>query len=131
MANTNYGVIFNKASALVGAVTNIDFPEILTEKAESTSHSSAGWREYIPNGLLEVGAFGVTLNVTSATISGVMADMIDHSVDTYTIKFPGTVIADWSFDAFPVSVKLDSADSQSPDVFSCVVEFQPTSDVAY
>ena len=46
--------------AVIGEVTNLDFPEIKTEVIELTSHNDT-WKTYAYSGLMEAGEFTATV----------------------------------------------------------------------
>lgn len=130
MANTNFGIILKKGSSSVGSITNLGFPKISTGEVESTNHSSAGVREYIPNGVLEVEKFSVTIVATLAGYASIKTDIDAKTFATYSIDFTtASGITDWSFSCTPISIALGTADSQSPDLFEMVVDFRPSGDV--
>jgi hypothetical protein len=130
MANTNYGVLLKKASTSVGLVTNLDFPKILMGEVQSTNHSGSGVREYIPDGVLYVDKFSSTIIATLAGYNTIKSDIDAKTFATYTLDFVlATGITDWSFSATPLSIKLGTADAQSPNLFDMVVEWLPSGDV--
>lgn len=130
MANTNFGVLLKKGATSIGELTNLDFPKISTGAVESTNHSSAGVREYIPDGLLEVEKFSATINATLAAYQSVKADIDAKTFATYNIDYTtASGITDWSFSCTPLSIEISPADAQSPDVLSMVIEFRPSGDV--
>lgn len=127
MASKSYGTLLNKGSTLVGEIISIAPPEIKAEKAETTNHSSGGWRTYIPAGLKELGEFELTLNATGSMVSGLYTDITAETVSTYTVVYPTVTsgsLTNWSFSAFPTSVKIQEAKAEKPDSMQVKVKFQ-------
>lgn len=124
MATDNYGVGLKKGTTSIGEIVKISVPEVSTEKKESTSHASSGKREFIPSGLLELSDFTVTINAISANLVTLYTDMKAKTVAAYTIDYTtGSGLADWTFNAFPLSIKISEMDAQSPDVLRAEIKF--------
>lgn len=124
-ASSNYGTLLKKGSTVIGEIVTIDPPELINEAVEATSHSSGGWREFIPGGLKEVGEFSATVNfAANATVSGITTDLIAGTISSYTFEFPQG--SNWTFSGFVVGFKPESADAQSPEALTAEVKFRPT-----
>lgn len=130
--STNFGVTLKKGAVSVADLTNIDFPKVSTGAIESTNHSSGGYREYIPDGLIEVETFSVTAIGTKAVYTAIKADIDAGTTATYKLDFTvASGITDWSFSCFPVSIEITTADAQSPDIVEFNVEMRPTSTLTW
>lgn len=129
MATKSYGTVLKKGSTVVGEIVSTGVPEYKTEKAETTNHSSGGVRTFIPSGLKEIGEFELTLNATGSLVAGIYADMNAETVSVYTVSYPTSTsgsLTDWSFNAFPVSVKIQEAKADKPEQIQVKVKYQAT-----
>jgi hypothetical protein len=136
MANKDYGTILSKGAGdgppetftAVGEIISTGIPEIIAEKAETTNHSSGGWRSFIPAGLKSLGEFELTLVATAAVVEDIYDDIVAEDVSTYKVTYAGTDLAldSWTFEAFPTSIKVGDAKADAPEAMTVVVKFQPT-----
>jgi hypothetical protein len=134
MVDTNYGILLQKEDTpfagtftTIGEIVNLDPPSIVTGAIEKTHHGSGGYRQWIPDGLIGLEQFTVTLNLTADILDAMYEDMKDKLVALYKIVYPdGLSVEDWSFGAFPVSIDVLSSDAKSPDVAQVDITFQPS-----
>lgn len=127
MAASNFGILLKKASTVVGQVVNLGLPEISTEMIEITNHSSAGVREFLPSGVIEVGEFTADILLTQAQLAIIKGDIDNKTSATYNFDFTaGQALTDLSVTAFPTKIETGDADAQSPDVLKAKVTFRPT-----
>lgn len=126
MAVKSYGTILKKGSTSVGEIISVGVPEIIQEAVETTNHSSNGWKTFIPSGLKELGEFELTLIAGSTVFNTIYADMTGETVAEYTVDYPtgSTNLTDWSFMAFPTSVKIEDMDATKPEAMTFKVKFQ-------
>jgi hypothetical protein len=132
MAVKSYGTLLKKGSTTVGEIISTGVPEIKAEKAETTNHSSGGWRTYIPAGLKELGEFELTLNASGSLVASLYADMAAETVTAYTVSYPTATsgsLTDWSFLAFPTSVKIQEAKAEKPDSIQVKVKWQASGSI--
>jgi hypothetical protein len=123
MATSDYGATYTFNGSSLGAARVIGYPEVSTEAIETTTHASAGVREYIPSGLLQVGEFTIELMDASSVVS-----TIDTAIDSKTIA--NSVIANgvetMTFSSFILSYKVEDADATGPDADRLTVVVRPT-----
>lgn len=127
MASKNYGTLLQKGGVTVGEIVSVSIPEVIANKAETTNHSSGGWRSFIPVGLKELGEFGLTLNATGSLVSSIFADISAETVSTYSVVYPTVTsgsLTNWTFSGFPTSLKIQDASADSPDVMQIEVKYQ-------
>lgn len=113
-------------TADVGEVLSIDMPEIIGDAVEATSHSSSGWREFVPGALAEVSEFTATINFTDTYVAALYADFAAGTKKSYQIQFPDDGATKWTFDAYITGLKPLGADAGSPETLQMEVKFQPT-----
>ncbi len=129
MASKSYGTVLKKGSTVVGEIVSTGVPEIKVDKAETTNHSSGGWRTFIPAGLRELGDFELTLNATGSMVTSIYTDMTAETISTYTVSYPTVTtgsLTDWSFTAFPTSIKIQDAKADKPEAMQVKVKYQPS-----
>lgn len=124
---TNYGALLKKSTTVIGEVVSLDFPELTNEALESTNHSSGGYKSYISGKLIELTEFSATVNFTS--ISGIMTDLVAGTEGSYGIYFPDVDTTTFTFGAYVVGFKPETADATKPDVLKATVRFRPTGTV--
>ncbi len=107
-------------------VISIVPPEIIQEAVEATNHSSGGYKEFISNGLKELGEFSVTVNFLPghAVASGIANKVITGAVGNYQIEFPNDIT--WTFGALVTNFKVSEMDAQNPEVLTADLTFRPT-----
>lgn len=122
-AISNYGSTLTFSGAAIGACIVIDFPELTTDKIETTNHAGGGVREYIPSGL--IGLSDITLSVITAAsvLSAIKTYMQNKTVATAVVT---NGVDTMTFSAFFTSVKSEAADAQSPDANKVTVVLSPT-----
>ena len=123
MATSDYGATYTFNGSAIGAVKTISYPEVSTEAIETTSHGSAGVREFIPSGLLQVGEFNLEIYAVAAGMA-----VLDTAIDNKTIA--NSVIANGvdtlTFSSFILSYQVLEADATSPDADRIAVVVRPT-----
>lgn len=126
MAKKAFGTTLQRSGTLVGEITNAAVPEIIQGSVETTSHSTSGsgWKTFMPSGLKELSEFSLTLVAGSTLFNTLYGDMTAESVLVYTVKYSGSGLGDWTFSAFPTSIKISDMDAQSPGMIEMVVKFQ-------
>jgi len=122
-ATSNYGSTLTFNGATIGACVVIDFPEISTDKIETTNHAGGGVREYIPSGLRALGDF--TLSVIDATgiLSALNTYLINKTVATAVLSNGTTTL---TFSAFFTNIKPEAADATGPDANKLTCTLAPT-----
>lgn len=138
MTDTDYGVDLQEETtpgggsfATIGEIVNLDIPSIVTNAIEKTNHASGGHRQFIPDGLISLDEFPITLNCTQTIVDSMYQNMRAKSVLLYKVVFPsGLGIADWSFGAFPTQIDIQEADAQSPGVMQIIITMRPTGEAA-
>ena len=122
-ATSNYGSTLTFSGASIGACQVIDFPELTTDKMETTNHAGGGVREYIPSGLIGLGDITLSVITAASVVSALKTYMTNKTVAT-------TVVANgvdtMTFSAFFTSVKPEGADATSPDANKVTVVLSPT-----
>lgn len=122
-ATSNYGSTFTFSGASIGACIVIDFPELTTDKLETTNHAGGGVREYIPSGLLGLGDITLSVVIAANVVSALKTYMQNKTVATAVIS---NGVDTMTFSAFFTSVKSEGADAQSPDANKATVVIAPT-----
>lgn len=113
MAGTsNYGSTFTFNGATIGKCIVIGFPELATAEADITNHSSGGFGESIPNGLIRISDITMSLLDETGVFAALRTYMVNKTIATAVISNNGTPITG---SAWIKSVKLEDADAQSPD----------------
>ena len=84
----------------IAEVTNIGGPGLALA---ATSHSSAGWQEFV-GGLLDGGEVTFSINyvpthATHNATTGLIADMVNRTLRNFQIVFPNVGATTWSFAA--------------------------------
>jgi hypothetical protein len=129
MANKDYGTVLKKGTVVVGEIVSVGIPEIKAEKAETTNHSSGGWRTFIPSGLKSLEGFELSVIATGSVILGLYTDITGETVSVYTVDYPTQTsgsLTDWTFNAFPTNIKIEDMKADKPNAMQFKVKFQPT-----
>ncbi len=126
-ARTDYATLLKRSGTTIAEVTGIDPPEESNPAVEATSHSSAGYREYISQMLMALSEFTCTLNYFSDTTHDALhADMVAGTAQAFTIVLPGS-LGTYAFNAIVTKFKADSgADAKNPKPIQATITFQPT-----
>lgn len=111
-ATTNYGSTFTFNGAVVGKCIVIGFPELATEGADTTNHSSGGFGESIPNGLIRISDLTMSVLNEAGVYLALRTFMVNKTIATAIIA---NGVDTLTGSAFVLSVKLEDADAQSPD----------------
>ena len=125
---TNYASTLTKGGASIGNCLVIDFPEIKTNKIESTNHAGLGLREYIPDGLLGLEDITVSVIVASGVITALDTDVDAKTISAWAVK---NSLNTMTFSGFVTSIKPEAADAQSPDIDKVTVVISPTGGIAF
>jgi hypothetical protein len=88
------------------------FPEIATDEIDTTNHSSGGYAEAIPSGLIRVGNFTLELLEESGNLLALRNHIASKTVANSIIENNLTTLTGSSFIK---SVKAEDADAQGPD----------------
>lgn len=111
-AVTNYGSTFTFNSVSIGKCIIVGFPEVVMDDAETTNHSSGGFAESIPAGLVRVG--DLTLSVLNET--GVYAALrLLQTNKTVATAVVGNGLDTITGSGWIRSVKAEDADATDPD----------------
>lgn len=132
--DTNYGIDLQQETApasgeyyTIGEIVNLDVPALITGEVEKTHHASGGYRQFIPDGLINLDEFTVTLNCTQAVIDNKYQDMRSKIIRQYRIVFPPALsIQSWTFGAFPTKIDIQEADAKTPDVTQVELTLRPS-----
>lgn len=124
---SDYGVSLSKGESAIGGVTKIDFPELVNEAVESTSHGSGGKKEYISSNLCGLSEFKVTISYAISVSADIITDVKAGTSSQYKITFPNTDV--WTFNAIPTKFKPIGGDAQKPELLAAEITFQPTGDM--
>ncbi len=121
MANSNYGSTFTKGGTTIGKCLVIDFPEISTQKINTTNHASGGRTEYIPSKLIDASDITVSILAETGKAISVFNEMAAQTISTCVITDNG--VNTLTFSGWYQSVKEEPADAQSPDAdkLTCVI----------
>lgn len=111
-ATTNYGSTFTFNSTTIGKCIVVGFPEFATAEADITNHSSGGFGESIPNGLIRIGDLTMSLLDETGVYLALRTFMVNKTIATAIISNGVDTITG---SAWVKSVKLEDADAQSPD----------------
>jgi hypothetical protein len=124
MANTNYGTVLKKATTVVGDIVKMTSPKITSGSVETTHATSGGRKTFIPDGLVTIEPFKVTIYTDVATLALLEADMLASTVATYTVDYTsGSGLTDRTFSAFVQEIKSSKADAQNPNAQTVEVMF--------
>lgn len=79
-AVSNYGSTFTFNGSSIGKCRIITPPSLEMDDAETTNHSSSGWAESIPGGLIRVGDTTIELLNESGVLSALRTSMVNKTV---------------------------------------------------
>jgi hypothetical protein len=127
MADSDYGSTITKGGVTVGRCIIVDFPELATDKINTTNHASGGWSEGIPSGLINAGDITLMVLIEGALVSTVIAEMLAKTVSEVVITNEADT---FTFDGFYLSMKPESADAQSPNALRASVVITPTGEIS-
>ena len=115
MAETNYGLLLQKEDTplagtytTIGKVIECGIPKISTAAVETTNHSSGGKAQQIPSGLIALSAFDAALELESASLAAVYADMEDRTIANRSAGNPN---------GEPAQGRTRAAQSKPPEFF--------------
>jgi hypothetical protein len=138
MPETNYGLLFQKEDTpgsgtytLVGSVIDCGLPGISTGAIDSTSHSSGGFAQKIPDGLISLSSFKIVLDLAAVALAAIYAEIAAKTIANYRIVFANTLLKMWSFDGFPLVIEAPSADAKKPGELQISVTYQPTGEISF
>lgn len=102
-----YGTILKRNGTAIANVTNLNPPPISAEMYEATQHDGPGWDEYIP-GLLRGGQVTldcdfVPTDATHSYAAGLIKDMVDKTLQSFSLEFSDSGTTTWSFSAYVAS----------------------------
>lgn len=105
MATAGYGTLLKRSGTTIAEVRNISGPNLALGTVETTHHTSTGgWREHIGT-LLDAGEVTAELNflpghATQSFAAGLVKDLKDKTLQTFSITFTDAVPTVWTFTAF-------------------------------
>ena len=106
MASSGVAAFGTTVSPSAGEITNISGPGISTGEIDITNHSSSDdFREFVA-GLMDGGEFSIEGNLTSTLVTGLYADLISRTSQSYTITYPNSLT--WTFTGYPKSFETDA-----------------------
>jgi hypothetical protein len=123
IASSNYGSTFTFSGSAVGACVVIDFPELTTDKMETTNHAGGGVREWIPSGLIGLGDITLSVITAASVVSALKTYMQNKTVATAVVS---NGVDTMTFSAFFTSIKPEAADATGPDANKLTVVLSPT-----
>jgi hypothetical protein len=109
---TNYASTFTKGGTTIGKCIVIDFPELSTEKINTTNHASNGKTEFIPSKLVEAGDITLSILAETGKLSTLNTDLAAGTVSAMVVASPVDTI---TFSGWIQSLKEEQSDAQSPD----------------
>jgi hypothetical protein len=112
-ALTNYASTFTKGGTSMGKCIVIDFPELSTDKIQTTNHASGGRREYIPSKLIDASDITLSLLVDTGTeLVNINNELVAGTISQCVVSNPQDTM---TFSGWIQSAKEESADAQNPD----------------
>jgi hypothetical protein len=130
MSFTNYGISIKKGAVAIADVVTVAFPELSMEEIDVTSHSSGGYKEYIPNGVIDPGEVAVTCNYSYTAFASFVTDMEAGTTSTYTLVFSGDNNGEFTFDAWVKGLSMEDMDATDPAAAQFTVTLRPTGEVS-
>lgn len=118
MADSDYGSTITKGGVMVGKCIIVDFPELATDKINTTNHASGGWSEGIPSGLINAGDITLMVLIEAGVLATITAEMLAKTISEVVIS---NEVDTMTFQGFYQSVKPESADAQSPNALRASV----------
>lgn len=131
MANSNYGVVLSRETAIpgtyatVGSCSSIDLPAYVTDALETTNHASSGFKTFIGSNLKGINAFSATYICDAALILLIKGDMRAKTISNFKLTGVGD-FGSITFKGFFKSFQITGADAAKPDVIQATIELQPT-----
>ncbi len=110
-AVTNYGSLFTFNSVSIGKCRVTGFPEIATDKAPTTNHSSGGFAESIPTGLITIGDMKLSLLNEAGVLSALRTLLVNKTVATAVVTNGIDTITG---QGYILSVQPKDADAEAP-----------------
>lgn len=111
-AVTNYGSTFTFNGSSIGKCIIVGFPEVVMDDAETTNHSSGGYAESIPSGLVRVGDLTLSVLDETGVFAAIRLLMTNKTVATAVI---GNGLDTLTGSGWIRSVKVEDADATDPD----------------
>jgi len=111
-ATSNYGSTWTFNGASYKCIVT-GFPELTTDALDATNHSSGGYAESIPSGLVRVGDITMSVLEEAGNFATFQTAMVNKTVATSVVE---NNLATLTGSSFIISVKQEDADAQSPDV---------------
>lgn len=125
-AESNYGSTFTKGGSSIGKCVVIGFPELSTEKINSTNHASNGKTEYIPSKLIDAGDITLQVIASGTVFSDILTDMENATIEQCVISNP---VDTFTFSGWYLKAKELDADGQNPDMVKVEVTLAITGGV--
>lgn len=127
-ANSNYGGTLTFNGAAVGACMVLDYPEIATGKAVTTNHAGGGVAESIPNGLVSLGDFTISVILTAGLLAGIKTSIVNKTVASVVLT---DAVETMTFSGYYLSAKKEAADATSPDTIKATVVIAATGGITF
>jgi hypothetical protein len=109
---TNYGSTFTFNGVSIGKCIIVGFPEVVMGDAETTNHSSGGYAESIPDGLVRVGDLTLSVLDEAGVYTALRLLQTNKTVATAVV---GNGIDTLTGSGWIRSVKAEDADATDPD----------------
>lgn len=127
MAESDYGSTLTKGGQAIGRCIIIGFPELSSEKINTTNHASNGWSEGIPSGLIQAGDITCMVLLEEGTdITAMIDEMLAKTISEVVLA---NGVNSFTFDGFYLSVKPEDADAQAPNAVRASVVMTPTGEI--
>jgi len=121
---TNFGGAFHFPSGTVISPCQVlDYPLISMGEREITNHANGGVQERVPNGLLALGDFTLSVLNTPGVLSTLETACANKTVNTCYLTDP---IGGMLFSGWIKSIKKEAADATKPDSSKLTVVVTPT-----
>lgn len=100
-----YGTALLRGAVEIAQVTSISGPGIALDTVDVTEHDGNGWEELVPT-ILRSGEITLEIAYDPAEAThknasgGLLYDLVSRTSTAYTLTFPTTPAASWTFNAF-------------------------------
>ena len=106
-----FGTLLKRGSTTIAAFRSFDGPDLSLDTDDVTTHDSPGAFEEVVATILRTGEVSgdIVYDPNAATqknaASGLLADMIARTAQTYSLVYPSTPAVTWTFSAFVTGFK--------------------------
>jgi len=100
-----YGTALLRGAVEIAQVTSVSGPGITLDTVDVTEHDGVGWEEVVPT-ILRSGEITLELAYDPAEAThkyasgGLLYDLVQRTSTAYTLRFPTSPIASWTFNAY-------------------------------